>query len=39
MVNDSDSSVFAFEKDVLRLSCGYALQSGRGLKEKVFIMS
>ena len=28
--------VIVFEEDVLRLICGYALQSGRSLEEKVF---
>ena len=27
--------VVVFEEDVLRLICGYALQSGRRLKEKL----
>ena len=27
--------VLVFEEDVLRLTCGYALQSGRSLEEKL----
>ena len=29
--------VLIFKEDVLRLICGYALQSGRSLEEKVFL--
>ena len=31
--------VAVFEEDVLRLTCGYALQSGTSLEEKQFSMS
>ena len=33
-VSDRVMTVVVFEEDVLRLICGYALQSGRSLEEK-----
>ena len=33
-VSDRVMTVLAFEEDVLRLICGYSLQSGRSLEEK-----
>ena len=35
-VSDRVMTVVVFEMDVLRLICGYALQSGRSLEVKMF---